>query len=101
MSLNRNVSFNPAELYIPVYFPISVNFLLISSMRNVRLLLLLSESSVIVLSDYIVTVLSSVGMFSVYVCVYVYVYVSMCVYVCVYVYMYVCMYVCVSMYMCM
>jgi hypothetical protein len=47
-------------------FPISVNFLLIYSMRNMWILLFLSESCVILLSVYMVAVLSSVFRFSVY-----------------------------------
>ena len=47
-------------------FPISINFLLISSMGNAWLLLFLSKSSVIWLSVYMAGVLSSVYRFSIY-----------------------------------
>jgi len=47
-------------------FPLSVNFILISSMRNVWISLYLNESSVIQLSVYMVVTLSSVCRFSVY-----------------------------------
>ena len=109
-------------------FLVSASFLLISSLRVEWMLLLLSQSSVICLSLYMVAVLSSICMFSVYssarniascsawllvvqllfnlyftlvcVCMYVRTCVYVCMYVCMYVYMFVlCMY--VSMYVCM
>ena len=63
VSLDHDVNLDPSELKFPFRFPISVIFLLISSMRNMWMLLFSSESSVIRLYVYILTVLSSVCRF--------------------------------------